>query len=144
MKRGGAGREINREAAAGKEITADKNIVWRIKGNETHDISLDITRWQRNSDPEIGCMDGGKARLVNFSPPNWLKVERRGQGFTDTGAGGPGVNLSESVDIWAADNVADNNLDRRPIFENIIDRLAKFDLGPNGFFIVCHSDLRQR
>jgi hypothetical protein len=27
----------------------------------------------------------------------------------------------------------------RPLFNEIIDSLSKIDLGPTGFFVICHS-----
>jgi hypothetical protein len=75
MKRSGAVREINGETARGKKIPADQEIVWRIKGGETHDLSLDISAWQSDPSAEQGSGNGGKRWLMNFSPPDWLEVE---------------------------------------------------------------------
>jgi hypothetical protein len=144
MKRRGAIGEINSQSATREEVAPDKNVVWRIKGAETHNLSLDIAAWQRDADAEEWRRNRGKPRVVSFSPPSWQKIKSGGQRFADACSGRAGIDLREGFDSWPSIDCADGDLNGRAMLDDVIDRLADSELGPNGFFIVCHRDSRQR
>ncbi len=144
MKRRGAVSEIDDEAATSKDIATDKNVVWRIKGGESYDLSLDVAGWQRDSNTEEGSDDWWQPGLVSFGVPNIFKFQMQGQRFTDGCNSRSGVDLRQGFDAWPPVDGADQNIDAGAVLDNVIDRLAKCDLGPSGFFVICHRDSRER
>jgi hypothetical protein len=98
MKRSGAVREIDGEAAKGKNITPYQNVVWRLKGGESYDFDLDVAGWQRDSDTEERKHGWGKPRLVSFGMPNLFKFQLNGQRHANRRCGSSGVDLREHFD----------------------------------------------
>lgn len=131
----------------GQHVSANKNIVWRIKGGEAHDVSLDISKWQRDLDAEIRRLKFFEARLMHAAPGNRFKRELEREWCADARTGGPSVDLSEDLITGTALGRANDNSNGWPMLDKLIDRLANSDLGPKGFFVICHRgephDLRE-
>jgi hypothetical protein len=135
--------EIDREFAIRKNIASDKHIMWRVQGGHSHDIQIDVGRWQEQSDVEIRGFDRRQASLIKSAKINRLEAEFFGKAFTDACAARPGVDLGENPRSHRTLNKGrGGNFDGEgwPILEKVIDRLSVSDLGPAGFFIICHRD----
>src|SRR5471030_300561 len=97
MKFRNAGHEVHCQPAASEYVATNKNVVWRVKGGETCDISLNIEEWQRESDAEIRDLNRRQSRLMKFTPRDRLKFQMKSERLADAGAGGAGVNLGEDT-----------------------------------------------
>jgi hypothetical protein len=102
-----AGCEIHREAAMRKHISANEDVVWRIKGNESYNISLNIADWQREADAKVGRLKLFEARMMKASPSDHFQPQFDRQGFANSRAGGASVDLGEGFDSWATLDSAD-------------------------------------
>ncbi len=142
MERCQSTRKIHDESAIRKNVPPNKNIVWRVQGGQTHDIRLDIGGRQNEPDSEVGSDDGGAAGFMDFPTVDWFETELAGEPRTHSRSSSARIDLSKDRHQARSleRNGGDSNLDRWPILDKLIDRLGNSDLGPGGFFVICHRD----
>jgi hypothetical protein len=79
---------------------------------------------------------------MSRTEPDRFSVKNAGQSRAYCSAGGSGIDQGNDSHAFRPVNGEghDANFDRGPILDEIIDRLSKSNLGPTGFFVICHSD----
>ena len=141
MKTHQSSRKINSKPTIRQHVTSDQNIVWRVQ-EETHHIHLNIGRGKEQPDPVLVDLDGLTSGIANLPFTDWIEAEFADQFRAEPGLSGARVDLSEYSHHPRSfeGNGRDANFDRWPIFEKFVDLLSNSDLGPRGFFIICHRD----
>ena len=142
MEHGQSTRKVHLNPAIRKNIPPNKNVVWRVQGGQTHNVCLDFSGWKKQRDPEVRCDDGVAPSLVHDPSIDWVEAESVAQARAHSRTRGARVDLSADHNLsrTVIRSGRDANLDRWPELEKIIDRLSNCDLGPGGFFVICHRD----
>src|SRR5688572_4495979 len=92
-------------------------------------------------DRKVGNEEFFSPGFVDFAAGDRLDVKNACEPRADACAPGSRVDLSE--DRYGPRSLrererGDCSFDGGPVFEKLLDRLFNTDLGPAGFFIVCH------
>jgi len=142
MEHDQSAREIHLNPTIRKNIPPYKNVVWRVKGGEFHHLKIKLNGCEVESDVEAGDDDRLEAGYVGGGFPNFVKSKFFSESGPQTRANSAGVDLGEDHNLsrTVKRRGRDADLDRWPELENLIDRLSNCDLGPAGFFVICHRD----
>lgn len=137
--------KVDEQPALPEYVPSKKNIVWRFKGAQTHDIHLDIKKWiterQKESDLEIGRASAGQAGLVDNPAREGNKAEFADESWANACAAGPGVDLRQGAGVGFPSQSSNSDFNGGAVLKEAIDRLVKTNLGPSGFFIIAHRGL---
>ena len=97
MKPHHAAGKVNDKPAILKNVTPDKNIVWRVQGGQSHDIYLDIGGGKKKSHPEIGRNDGLASCLMDYAGIDWAEAEFERESRADPSSRGACINLGNDA-----------------------------------------------
>ncbi|MGB3830894.1 MAG: hypothetical protein WA975_03410 [Mesorhizobium sp.] len=132
-----------------KDISPNEKIVGLGEGRQTGDMTTDthgaqLARWRitkSHDDIDLMKIDGdpfsaGLDYIAGTMSPELKTSDHVG---ADAAHGGASVDLSENAhSVGLRGNIANGGSDRRPVLDQVIDTLSKADLGPDGFFVICH------
>lgn len=123
-----------------QEVSPNQNVVGASERRKPGHIKFYPASyaWDYDLDAEEGCGQWIAPSLMNDPAVDWLEREPAGEVRADSGASGPGIEQRYRSDNIASIRGSDGNRGGRAILNEIIDRLVKADLGPDGFLIVCH------
>jgi len=141
MKPDHSATKVHHKAATRKNIPANKNIVWRVEGGKSYDLQVEFSAGEVESNLKCRRDDRVSPRVVQFAVVNSDKPKSFSQSSADARSRRAGVNLGTGARHLSANERigGDANLERRPVLNQVVDVLAKVDLDPNGFFVICHS-----
>lgn len=143
MKPRSSGRKIDAQPRSPQNVATDNDIVWFPKEWQSNDFRFKLQSAEAQTDAVEGDDDWFASCLSEESvvavrsqgkPPRYLG--------TDTGAMRSRVDLCQHDNRVGLDkrNGSNANLESWSVLSKVIDGLAKADLGPAGFFVVCHRD----
>lgn len=139
MKRGPAARKVDGKAAAGENIPADDGVVWFAQGRQPSDFQLGVKRGHSQPDPVDRGDDWFASCFVDGPVIDWRQSKPLRDLGADTGAMRTGINKREGRDGCGAVNGRTNaDLHAGAVLTQVVGRLAEIDLGPTGFFVICH------
>jgi transcriptional regulator with XRE-family HTH domain len=129
------GGEVDGQAGAGEHVSADDDLV-EAGEPETGEIYVSAKSWKGDADAEDKAEDWLATCFDNLSSAERRDSESLGKPEADSGAGRTGIDEGKPPEGITAGR--DIDLERRSMLPQIIDLLTDRDLGPGGFFIVCH------
>lgn len=123
-----------------QEVSPNQNVVGASERRKPGHIKFYPASyaWDYDMDVEEGCGKWIAPSLMDGSFADWAEIEplhQCGANGTDRRSG---IEQSHCADNLASGGGSDSNRGSRAILNEIIDRLVKADLGPDGFLIVCH------
>ncbi|WP_145718462.1 hypothetical protein [Mesorhizobium tianshanense] len=141
MKLRQTGRKVDSDTKAREQVTADKNVVRISERRQRGDIKFHVHRGGVQSDSEDIGGYWLSPSLMDLSNVDWLESKPLGNAGANSTTGSAGVDLSQDTKLGALEiGTANLNADCRTVLEQTVDRLLKAELGPNGFFVICHRD----
>lgn len=138
MKGDAALGKVDGKSEAGQNVPADQDIVRGCEGWKPLRIKFHPR--------EPGdCYVDGEEVSGNWLPPglmdeaftSWDDPETCDKSRTEPGAGRAGIEQGEGLECRLPGNPYVNR-GSRAMLDEVIDRLMKADLGPDGFVVICH------
>jgi len=138
-----ATNKIDNKATTRKNIAPNKNVVIRRDAGQPKNISIYLDAGRKEqSHPKIVAFDGFAPGLASDTDVDRLEIKFACQPRANSGARCASVDQSENAYHTGAlkGHRRDADCDRWPVFDKVIDLLGNSDLGPAGFFVICHRD----
>ena len=138
---GEPGGKIRSEPTIFEHVSTDDEIVGGSEaGRESLDINVKAEVWKRKKDAEIESRVWLGSCFVDEAVSDCLKGKPLRETVVDTGYLRSGIDLGANFD--RLDPVVrqrpDPDRKRGAVLADVIRSLADSNLGPNGFFVICH------
>jgi hypothetical protein len=139
MQHRGAVGKVDNEAGFRENIPADEDIMGLCEGRKSNDIKFYFHPGEEKADIEVVGGNWLPASLMDQAGVNWLQPQPRRESGANPRSSRAGVNKRQDVEqAFSAVGFSDSNGSARSVVDQVLDRLLKADLGPNGLFVICH------
>jgi hypothetical protein len=141
MQHRGSVGKVDNKAGFRENIPADEDIMGLCERRKSNDIKFYIHTWEEKADFEVVGGNWFPASLVDHAGVDWFQSQPRCESGANPRTSRAGVNKRQDVEqAFGAAGFSDPNGSARAMADQVLDRLLKADLGPDGFFVICHRD----